>query len=84
LQSRREVWRFADNRLLLRRPCADQIADDHQSRGDPDARSELNGFDVEATDSVDRAQRRPHRPLGVVLMRLRVPKIYQYPVAHES
>jgi hypothetical protein len=30
LQTRSEVRRFADDRLLLRRSLTDQIADDHQ------------------------------------------------------
>jgi hypothetical protein len=42
--------------LLLRRSCAYQIADDHQPGGDPDARLELDGFDIEATNSVDGTQ----------------------------
>src|SRR5436309_13699193 len=54
--------RFADDRLFLRRPLADQIADDHQSGGDPDARLQLDGFDIEATDGVDQTQPRPDRP----------------------
>ena len=82
LQPGGEVRRFADDRLLLRRAFADQIADDDQPGGDPDARLELDGFDIEATDSVDHAQPRPDRPLGVVLMRLRVAEIDQDAVAH--
>jgi hypothetical protein len=39
--------------LLLGRAFADQIADDYQSGGDPDARLELDGSDIEAPDSVD-------------------------------
>jgi hypothetical protein len=82
LQTGGEVRCFPDDRLLLRRALADQIADDYQPGGDPDTRLELDGFDIEATDSVDRAQPRPDRPLGVVLMRLRVAEIDQYAVAH--
>ena len=77
-----EVRRLADDRLFLRRAFADQIADDHQPRGDPDARLELDGFDFEATYSVDDAETRPDRPLGIVLMRSRVAKIDQDAVAH--
>jgi hypothetical protein len=36
LQPRRQVRRLADHRLLSRRACAEQIADDDQSGGDPD------------------------------------------------
>ena len=42
----------------------------------------LTGFDIEAPDSVDQAQPRPDRPLGIVLMRSRVAQIGQYAVAH--
>ena len=38
LQPGGEVWRLADDRLFLRRAFADQIADDYQPGGDPDAR----------------------------------------------
>ena len=82
LQPGGEVRRLADDRLLLRRAFADQIADDHQPGGDPDARLELDGFDIEATDRVDHAQPRPDRPLGIVLMRSRVAEIDQNTVAH--
>ena len=82
LQPGGEVRRLTDDRLFLRRAFADQIADDHQPGGDPDARLELGGFDIEATDSVDHAQPRPDRPLGIVLMRPRVAEINQNTVAH--
>ena len=40
------------------------------------------GFDIEAADRVDCAQPCSHRPLGVVLMRLRIAEIDQHAVAH--
>jgi hypothetical protein len=43
--------------------------------GDPDARSEFHGFDIDATDSVDQHQPRPDRPLGVVPMGARIAEI---------
>jgi hypothetical protein len=55
--------------LLLRRSFADQITDDHLPGGDPDPPLELGGFDIEASDRIDGAQSRPHRALGIVLMR---------------
>jgi hypothetical protein len=55
LQSGGEVRRFADDRLLLRRAFADQIADDDQPGGDPDPRLQLDRFDIEPADSVDNA-----------------------------
>ncbi len=41
LQPGGEVRRFADDRLLLRRALADQVADHDQAGGNPDARFEL-------------------------------------------
>ncbi len=82
LQTGGEVRRFADDRLLLRRSFADQIADDHQPGGDPDARVELGGIDVEASDSFDHPQPRPDRSLGIILMGSRVAEINQDAVAH--
>jgi len=40
-------------------------------------RLQLDGFEIEATDSVDDAQPRPDRPLGIVLLRSRVAEIGQ-------
>src|SRR3984893_17542255 len=51
-----EVRRLTDDRLVLRRAFADQIADDHQPGGDPDARLELSRFDIQPTDRVDQAE----------------------------
>ena len=82
LQTGGEVRRFADNRLLLRRALADQIADDDQPGGDPDARLELDGFDIQAPDRIDDAEPRADCPLGIVLMRPRVTEIDQHAVAH--
>jgi hypothetical protein len=41
-----------------------------------------DGFNIEATYGIDCAQPRSHRPLGVVLMRLRVAEIHQDAVVH--
>ena len=82
LQTGGEVRRLTDDRLLLRRAFADQIADDHQPGRDPDPRLQFDGFDIEATDSVDDTQPGAHPPLGVVLMRPRVAEIDQNAVAH--
>jgi hypothetical protein len=62
--------------------CAVQIADDDQPGGNPDARLQLDGFDIKPTDRVESAQARPHCSCGVVLMRLRIAEIDEYPVAH--
>jgi hypothetical protein len=77
-----EVRCFTDDRLFLCRAFADQIADDHQPNGNPNARLELGGFDIEVPDRVDGAQPRPDRPLGIILMRPRVAEIDQHPIAH--
>ena len=53
LQPCREIGGFTDDRLFLRRTFADHIADYDQPRGGPDPRLELDGFDVELTDSGD-------------------------------
>jgi hypothetical protein len=45
---------------------------------------QLDALDIEATNGVNRSQPRPHRPLGVVLKRLRVAEIDQDAVAHVS
>jgi hypothetical protein len=82
LQPGREVGRLADDRLLLGRPRANEIADDHEPGGDADARLQLDGFDVETADSVDDTLPGSDSPLCVVLMRLRVTKIDEHAVAH--
>src|SRR5262249_53594008 len=77
LQPGGEVRRFTDDRLLLRRAFADQIADDHDPRGDADA-----SLQIKATHGTDHTQRCADRPLGIVLVRLRVAEINQDPVTH--
>jgi hypothetical protein len=72
LQPGGEVRRLTVDRLFLRRAFPDQIADDHQPGGDPDPRFELDGSDIEATDSVYDAQPSPDRPISIILMRSRV------------
>ena len=67
---------------FLCRAFPDQIADHHQAGGDPDARLQLDGFDIEATHPVDAGEAGADRPLGVVLMRLRVAEINQHTIAH--
>ncbi len=84
LQARREVGGLADHRLLLRRALADQIADDDKPGGDADADGEpLRSTGLQARHRRCYFQPRPHRPLGVVLMRPRIAEIGQHPVAHE-
>ena len=84
LQARREVGGLADHRLLLRRALADQIADDDKPGGNADADGEpLRSTGLQARHRRFYLQPRPHRPLGVVLMRPRIAEIGQHPVAHE-
>ena len=48
----------------------------------PDSRLQLDGFDIEAADRIDRAQPGPDRPFSIILMCSREAKIDQYAVAH--
>src|SRR5204862_5463947 len=82
LQPGGEVRCFAYDRLFLCRSCANQVADDHQPGGNPDARPQLDGSDIEPTHGVESAQPRPDRPLSIVLMRLRIAEINENAVAH--
>ena len=82
MQAGGKVRCLAYDRLLLGRALADHVADDHQTGGDADARLELYRFDLDAADRFDRSQSRSHRPLGIVLMGLRVAVIDQDAVAH--
>ena len=72
LQPGGQVQCLTDDRLFPSRSFADRIADYDEPGCDPDARLQLAGPDIEATDGVDRVQPRPHRTLGIVLMRSRV------------
>ena len=82
LQPRRKVRRLADDRLLLRRTRSDQIADDDEPGRDADARLQAERGVFELAHSFDQLQPGPHRPLGVVLMGLRIAEIDQHAVAH--
>jgi hypothetical protein len=81
LQPGGEVWRFAHDRLFLRRALADQIADDDQPGGNADTGLELNRPDIEASDGIGEAQPGADRTLGIVLVRLRI-EISEHTVAH--
>ena len=70
LQARREVRRLADDAALLRFPRTDQVADDDQAGRDADTCLQGNAR-LQRGDCRDHFQPRPHRPLGVVLVRLR-------------
>ena len=81
LQARRKVRRLAYDGLLLRSARADQVADDHQTRCDADARLE-GRVGLQATYSSDQLQPCAHGPLCVVLVGLRIAEVDQHAVAH--
>jgi hypothetical protein len=84
LQARRKVGGLADHRLLPRRAFADQIADHDKPGGNADTDGErLRSTGLQAPHRRCYFQPRPHRPLGIVLMRPRIAEIGQHPVAHE-
>jgi hypothetical protein len=84
LQACREIGRFTDDRLLLRRARADQVADDHQPGGDADAHLQrLARRRVEPADGVDDLQTGAHGAFGLVLVGARIAEIGQQPIAHE-
>src|SRR5215472_12944587 len=81
LQARRKVWRLTDYGLLLRSARPDEVADNHQSRCDADSR--LQGrTDPQSPYANYQLQPRPDGPFRIVFVRLRIPEIYQYPIAH--
>ena len=83
LQARREVGRLADHRLLARCALADQIADHRpgrwRCRSGP-AAAHPHGRRSRAIASTS-AQPRAHRPLGIVLVRLRPAEVGQHAIA---
>jgi hypothetical protein len=81
LQPRGEVRRFTDDRPLLSSTRSDQIPDNREPRGETDAHLQQFGG-LQWAHCLDHRETRPHRPLGIVLMRLRIAEIDQHPVAH--
>ena len=81
LQTRRKVRRLADDAALLRLTRSDQVADDDQARGNTDPCLQGNGR-LERAHRRDHFQPCPHRPLGVVLMGLRIAEVDEHAVAH--
>ena len=83
LQSGRKVRRLANHGALLRLALAHPLADHHEASRDPDPGREPTAAHLKPADGSDNGETRPHRPLGVVLMRLRPAEIGQHTVAHE-
>src|SRR3954452_24265877 len=80
LQTRREVGRLADDATLLRGRRSDQVADHNEAGRNADSGLQRNRR-LEHAHCRGQLQPRPDRPLGIVLMRLRIAKIHQHTVA---
>ena len=72
---------IADDPALLCRALADQIANHGEPGGDAEPHTQMLS-PRQSANRLDYRQPRPHRSLGIVLMRLRVAEIDQHPVAH--
>ena len=81
LQARRKVRRLADDAALLRLTRSDQVADHDQPGRNADTGLQRSAG-LQRTHRCDQLQPRPHRPLGVVLMRLRIAEVDEHAVAH--
>ena len=75
LQARRQVRRLADDAALLSLPRSDQVADHDQAGRNAD--TGLQGsIRFERTDGIDQLQSRPHGPLRIILVSLRIAEIH--------
>ena len=83
LQARRKVRRLADHAALLRLTRSDEVADDDQAGCNADA-GLLGSMRLERSHRRDQLEPSPYRPLGVVLMGVRIAKIHEDTVAHIS
>ena len=81
LQPGGEVRRLADDPALLCGTLADQIADHGEPGGDTEPHPQILPR-RQSADRLDHRKPSAHRPFGIVLMRLRIAEIYQYPIAH--
>ena len=66
----------------MSRPRPDQIADDDQAGRNTDAGLQ-RCLRFQAAHCCDQLQRSAHRPLGVILVRLWIPKVHENAIAHE-
>ena len=83
LQPGCEIRRLADHGALLRLALAHRLADHHEPGRDPDPGREPMAARLKFAHGSGESEARPHRPFGVVLMRLRPAEIGQHAVAHE-
>ena len=84
LQARGQIGRVAYNGLFLRRPLADQIADDDDPRRDADAHIQsFSDARVEPPDGVREVEPRANSSFGVVLVGARKAEIGEDSIAHE-
>ena len=84
LQPRGEIGRVADDRLLLRRPLPDDVADDDEAGRDPDAHREFFArARLQPGDDLGDLQPRMDRARGVVLVRAGKAEIGEDAVTHE-
>jgi len=81
LQPGGEVRGLADHSALLGRARTDQISDHDKAAGDTEPYAQRFRCGQRA-DCGNDGEPRPHRPFGVVLMRLRIAEIDQHPVTH--
>ncbi len=83
LEPRRQVRRLADHRLFLCAALADQLADHDQAGRDADpGRQGFAGRHRQSADCLGQCQPGAHRPLGLVLVRLRPAEVGEHTIAH--
>ncbi len=85
LQPGGQVRRVADSDALLRLSRPNDIADDDDSRRDPNPHMQrLLRCGLQLRSRFGDRQPRPHRLLGVVLMGVRIAEIGEHPIAQET
>src|SRR5262249_1530454 len=76
LQPRREIWRLANDAVLLRLPPADEIADDDQPGRNSDTGLQGSAR-LDLGHRFDQFEPRPYGSLGVLLICAWVAKIHE-------
>ena len=83
LEASGKVGRLADDRLLLGRARADEVADHDEPGRDPDAHLQGDaGGGVELRHRLDQGKPGADRALGIMLVGLRIAEIGEHAVAH--